>query len=53
MPPKTSVLDTSACQEGAVHLSAQYRKHDALAEIHASIGELIARRDESLPGGGQ
>jgi hypothetical protein len=38
------VLDTSAYQERAVYLSAQYAKHDALAEIHAPIGELIAQR---------
>ena len=36
-----SVLDTPTYRERAVHLSAQYSKHDALAEIHASIGELI------------
>ena len=38
------VLDTPAYRERAVQLSAQYEKHDALAEIHASIGELVARR---------
>ncbi|MCU1679768.1 MAG: glycosyltransferase, family [Amycolatopsis sp.] len=39
-----SVLDTSTYRERAVYLSEQYGKHDALAEIHASIGELIAQR---------
>jgi len=39
-----SVLDTPTYRERAVHLSTQYRKHDALAEIHSSIGELIAQR---------
>ena len=39
------VLDTPTYRERAVHLSAQYAKHDALAEIHASIGELIAQRE--------
>jgi UDP:flavonoid glycosyltransferase YjiC (YdhE family) len=39
-----SVLDTPTYRERAVHLSTQYWKHDALAEIHASIGELIAQR---------
>jgi MGT family glycosyltransferase len=38
------VLDTPAYRERAVHLGTQYEKHDALAEIHASIGELIAVR---------
>jgi MGT family glycosyltransferase len=38
------VLETPAYRERAVYLSTQYEKHDALAEIHASIGELIARR---------
>jgi len=39
-----SVLDTPAFRERAEQLGAQYEKHDALAEIHASIGELIAQR---------
>jgi UDP:flavonoid glycosyltransferase YjiC (YdhE family) len=39
-----NVLDTPTYRERAVLLSAQYRKHDALTEIHASIGELIAQR---------
>jgi UDP:flavonoid glycosyltransferase YjiC (YdhE family) len=39
-----SVLDTPAYKERAVELSGQYGKHDTLAEIHASIGEVIAQR---------
>ena len=39
-----SLLDTPAFRERAEYLSTQYSKHDALAEIHASIGELIAQR---------
>ena len=39
-----SVLSTPGFKERAVQLGAQYEKHDALAEIHASIGELIAQR---------
>jgi UDP:flavonoid glycosyltransferase YjiC (YdhE family) len=40
-----SVLDTPTYKERAAELSEQYSKHDALAEIHATIGELIARRE--------
>jgi UDP:flavonoid glycosyltransferase YjiC (YdhE family) len=39
-----SVLDTPAYKERAVELSGRYDKHDTLAEIHASIGEVIAQR---------
>jgi UDP:flavonoid glycosyltransferase YjiC (YdhE family) len=38
------VLGTPAFRERAEYLGTQYSKHDALAEIHASIGELIAQR---------
>jgi UDP:flavonoid glycosyltransferase YjiC (YdhE family) len=39
-----SVLGTPAYKERAVELSGHYGKHDTLAEIHASIGEVIAQR---------
>jgi UDP:flavonoid glycosyltransferase YjiC (YdhE family) len=39
-----SVLDTPTYKERAVQLSVRYEKHDALAEIHAAIGEVIAQR---------
>jgi MGT family glycosyltransferase len=39
-----SVLDTPTYKERAEQLSRQYQKHDTFAEIHASIGEVIAQR---------
>jgi UDP:flavonoid glycosyltransferase YjiC (YdhE family) len=39
-----SVLDSPPYKERAVQLSVQYAKHDAFAEIHAAIGEVIALR---------
>jgi UDP:flavonoid glycosyltransferase YjiC (YdhE family) len=44
-----SVLDTPAYKDRAVELSGQYEKHDTLAEIHASIGEVIAQRAAEGP----
>jgi UDP:flavonoid glycosyltransferase YjiC (YdhE family) len=44
-----SVLDTPAYKDRAVELSGQYQKHDTLAEIHASIGEVIAQRAAEGP----
>ncbi|WP_236795248.1 nucleotide disphospho-sugar-binding domain-containing protein [Amycolatopsis sp. GM8] len=38
-----SVLDTPTYKERALQLSAHYAKHDTFAEIHAAIGEMIAR----------
>ena len=39
-----NVLNTPTYKERAVELGAQYAKHDTFAEIHASIGEVIAQR---------
>jgi UDP:flavonoid glycosyltransferase YjiC (YdhE family) len=38
------VLGTPAYKERAAELSRQYAKHDTLAEIHATISEVIAQR---------
>jgi UDP:flavonoid glycosyltransferase YjiC (YdhE family) len=41
-----TVLNTPSYRERAAQLSTQYLKHDALAEIHATIGELVERHAE-------